>query len=395
MKVIRDPIHGYIELDDFALSLLDTSEMQRLRRVHQLGFSNLVYPGANHTRFEHSLGVYHLASRLINQVDESHRSELLAAGLLHDIGHGPLSHVTEELIKRYTRQGHDYVEDILGKGEVGEVLENYSFKPSLIAKHIRGITSLGQILNSEIDIDRMDYLVRDSHYTGVAFGLIDHVRLLHELRFYEGKLVVEAGGLQAAESLLVSRFLMHPTVYYHHVGRIAETMATHAAEKVIEASMSPQRLRRMDDSEFMDALRTSGGYPGEIADRLRNRRLFKRALYTGLDSINQDQVFRYRKNIGRVEMEIAEEAGIEPGYVLVDIPPRPKITEIKAKIMINNKLVPLDEASHLVAILGRAQEDSWRMGVYVPGEHREAVGRIAREFFNVKRETKQFRFSEL
>jgi HD superfamily phosphohydrolase len=241
----------------------------------------------------------------------------------------------------------------------------------------------------------MDYLVRDSHYTGVAFGLIDHVRLLHELRFYEGKLVVEAGGLQAAESLLVSRFLMYPTVYYHHVGRIAEAMATHAAEKVIEAGMSPQRLRGMDDSEFMDALRRAGGYPGEIADRLRNRRLFKRALYTGLDSINRHQVFRYRKNIGRVEREIAEEAGVEPGYVLVDIPPRPEITEIKAKIMINNKLVSLDEASHLVAILGKAQEDSWRMGVYVPGEYREAVGRVAREFFDVKRETKQFRLSEL
>jgi len=138
MKVIRDPIHDYIELDDLALALIETPQVQRLRRIRQLGFSNLVYPGANHTRFEHSLGVYHLAKHLVKQVDEHQRNELLAAALLHDIAHGPFSHATEELISRYTRKSHEDMEDFLKKGEISDILKEYSLSPSSIAGHIRG-----------------------------------------------------------------------------------------------------------------------------------------------------------------------------------------------------------------------------------------------------------------
>ncbi|MDP2846357.1 MAG: HD domain-containing protein, partial [Candidatus Methanoperedens sp.] len=120
MKVIRDPIHDYIELDELALALVETPPVQRLRRIRQLGFSNLVYPGANHTRFEHSLGTYHLAKHLVKYVDERQQDELLAASLLHDIGHGPFSHATEELIVWYTRKSHDDVEGLLRKGAISD-----------------------------------------------------------------------------------------------------------------------------------------------------------------------------------------------------------------------------------------------------------------------------------
>src|SRR3990172_6773807 len=311
MKVIRDPIHDYIELDDLALSLIDTPALQRLRRIRQLGFSNLVYPGANHTRFEHSLGVYHLTGHLIEQVDEKEQKELMAAALLHDIGHGPFSHATEDLIERYTRRCHDDVEELLKKGEISDVLNDHSLSPSSIAKHIKGDTYPGQIINSEIDVDRMDYLVRDAHYTGVAFGLIDHVRLIHELRFNENKLVLNTGGLQAAESLLVSRFLMHPTVYFHHVSRIAESIFTHAAQYMIDSgSLSPAMLQRMDDAEFMMNMKGAGGYALDIAGRLDERRLFKRALYVGCEALNCDAL-KFRDRVKRVEKEIAESTGID------------------------------------------------------------------------------------
>lgn len=394
MKVIRDPIHDYIELDELALALIDTPQVQRLRRVKQLGFSNLVYPGANHTRFEHSLGVYHLAGHLIKQVDEHQRNELLAAALLHDIGHGPFSHATEELIQRYTRKSHDDVEELLRKGEISEVLRDYSLSPSAVAKHIKGETYPGQIINSEIDVDRMDYLVRDAHYTGVAFGLIDHVRLIHELGFNENKLVLNPGGLQAAESLLVSRFLMHPTVYFHHVSRIAESMCMHAAVYMIENGLSPKSLMRMDDVEFMNEIKGAGGYAAEIAKRLDERRLFKRALYTGFDSLNMD-VIKLRDNIKRIENEIAQSAGVGQGYVLVDIPEKPEIVEMKARVLVNGKMIPLDKASSLVAALGKAQLDNWRLGVFTPAEYREKVGKVAREFFEVKKDAKQFKLSEI
>lgn len=394
MKVIRDPIHDYIELDDLALALIETSQVQRLRRIKQLGFSNLVYPGANHTRFEHSLGVYHLAKHLVKQVDEQQRNELLAAALLHDIGHGPFSHATEELILRYTRKSHEDIEEFLRKGEISDILKDYSLSPSAIAAHIRGDTDPGQIIHSEIDVDRMDYLVRDAHYTGVAFGLIDHVRLIHELKFNENRLVLNIQGLQAAESLLVSRFLMHPTVYFHHVSRIAESMCENAAQCMIDGGLDPKLFRRMDDSTFMIEMKKSGGYASGIAERLDNRRLFKRALYTGFDSVNSD-VIKLRKSKKRVENEIAEMAGIDPGYVLVDIPEKPDIAEMKAHVMVNGKMISLDKASNLVASLEKAQLDNWRLGVYTPLEFRGKVGIIAREFFEVKKDTRQFKLTEI
>ena len=394
MKVIRDPIHDYIELDELALALIDTPQVQRLRRIRQLGFSNMVYPGANHTRFEHSLGVYHLARQLGGQVEERRREELLAAALLHDIGHGPFSHATEALIERYTRKRHDDVEELLRKGAIWDVLDDFSLSPSSVAAHIKGGTYPGQIINSEIDVDRMDYLVRDAHYTGVAFGLIDHVRLIHELRFNENKLVLNLGGLQAAESLLVSRFLMHPTVYFHHVSRIAESMCMHAAEYMIESGLSPKALQRMDDVAFMSEMKNTGGYAAEISKRLDERKLFKRALYTGFGSTGMD-VTKLTGSVKRIENEIAETAGIEPGYVIVDIPEKPQIAEMKAQVLVNGKMTPLDRASSLVAALEKAQLDNWRLGVYTPHEYREKVGSAAREFFDVKKDTKQFKLTEI
>jgi HD superfamily phosphohydrolase len=394
MKVIRDPIHDYIELDELALALLETPQVQRLRRIRQLGFSNLVYPGANHTRFEHSLGVYHLAKHMVKQVDELQKEELLAAALLHDIGHGPFSHATEGVVKRYSRKNHVDVEELLRKGVISEKLSDFSISPSSVASHIKGETPPGQIINSEIDVDRMDYLVRDAHYTGVAFGLIDHVRLIHELGFNENKLVLNPGGLQAAESLLVSRFLMHPTVYFHHVSRIAESMCQHAAVYMVENGLSPKKLRRMDDVGFMNAMKAAGGYASEIAKRLDERRLFKRALYTGFDSLGMD-VIKPRYNIKRIENEIAESAGVEPEYVLVDIPEKPEIVEMKAEVLVNGKMIPIDKASSLVSALGKAQLDNWRLGVFTLPEHREKVGNAAREFFEVKKDTKQFKLTEL
>jgi len=402
MKVIRDPIHGYIELDDLALSLTDTPIMQRLRRIKQLGLTSLAYPGANHTRFEHSLGTYHLANSLVSCMDRGdgeaggsgvpdEQIELRAAALLHDIGHGPLSHVTEKIIKTHTGRSHEDVYPLL-KREFSEIFEEQSISISMVAKHIKGETGIGAALNSEIDIDRMDYLVRDAHYTGVPLS-VDLVRLIHEMKFLDGKLVIKSGGIKAAESLLLSRFLMHPTVYYHHVTRIAESMCVRAIERMIEDGFDARTLHTMDDQDLFSQMGTYQGYPTEIVDRLRDRRLFKRALYEGFDVVGEG-VLKHRRNVRRIEDEIASAAGIDPEYVLVDIPKPPEIVETKANIVIDQRLKPLHEVSHLVSALGHAQRDSWRMGVYTPAEYRDVVAAAAREFFGVKKH-KQFRLDEL
>ncbi|AFV24310.1 metal-dependent phosphohydrolase [Methanolobus psychrophilus R15] len=398
MKVIRDPIHGYIELDALTMALIDSSPMQRLRRISQLGLSNLVYPGANHTRFEHSLGVMHLAGMLTSRIDtvtREEKEELRVAALLHDLGHGPFSHVTEGLVKHYTRQGHEDIRDILKKGEIAEILGEHGINPVKVERHIQGQTDFGKILNSEIDVDKMDYLVRDSHYTGVAFGLVDHARLINEMHFYENKLVVAAGGVKAAESLLVSRFLMHPSVYYHHVSRIAETMFVRAVEDLIQQEMlDPFELRRMDDARIFETMRNNSGYAGELAARLDDRKLYKRALYVGFEDVGEG-VLKQRKNVRRIEAEIADMVGIDSKEVLIDIPRDPEIVEMKALVKMNGRMLRLDEASHVVATLEQAHRDNWKMGVYTTQENREKVGKAARDFFDVKRETRQFRLTDL
>lgn len=398
MKVVLDPVHGYIELDDFVLDLLATSQVQRLRRVRQLGFSNLVYPGANHTRFEHSLGTMHLASLLIKNLDsieEDKKMEIKAAALLHDIGHGPFSHVTENIIDKYTRRRHEDIKEMLGKGEVGDALKKYGISPGIIAKHVKGETSVGQIISSEIDVDKMDYLVRDAHYTGVAFGVVDYNRLINKMDFYEDRLVVEQGGLKAAESLLVSRFWMNASVYYHHVTRISESMCSRAVECMIEnQELDPSGLRQMDDIDLVAAMRKATGYAGEFSRRLDARKLYKRALYLGLEDAGKG-VLKYRDKIQRAENEIAEVAGVDPQYVLVDIPKTPEMLEMRAMIKTDRRMVPLNEASHFVSILQEAHMDNWRMGVYSPKEHCEAVGKAARDYFDVKKTIKQFKLTDL
>ncbi|AKB73659.1 Putative dNTP triphosphohydrolase, Archaeal subgroup [Methanosarcina lacustris Z-7289] len=398
MNVVLDPVHGYIEMDEIVQELLATPQMQRLRRIKQLGFSNLVYPGANHTRFEHSLGAMHLASMLMKNLDsigEGKKKEIRAAALLHDVGHGPFSHVTENVIDKYTRHRHDDVKEIVGKGEIKEVLKKHGISPGDLAKHVKGETSLGQILSSEIDVDRMDYLVRDAHYTGVAFGIVDYNRLINQMHFYEDRLVVDYGGLKAAESLLVSRFWMNTSVYYHHVTRISEAMCSKAVEYMIKnGELDPARLRQMDDTDLTAAMRNASGYAGELARRLDARRLYKRALYTGLEDAGKG-VLKHRDKIERTEKEIAELAGVDPQCVIVDIPKTPEMLEMKAMIKADHRLIPLNEASHFVSILQEAHMDNWRMGVYSPKEHCEAVGKAAKEYFNVKKATKQFKLSDL
>jgi len=386
MKVIRDPLHGHIEVDKVGLKLLDTKEMQRLRRVRQLGFTYLVYPGANHTRFEHSLGTYHLTDLLLKQL-KLESEELKAAALLHDICHGPYSHVTERVISRYTKKTHEDVGDTISKGQIGEVLEEFCINPNDVADHIKGTSNL-QILHSEIDVDRMDYLIRDAYYTGVAFGMVDHMRLIHEMDVIGGKLVVKIEGIQAVESLLVSRFLMRPTVYFHHVSRIAESMLTGALDHMIEnRQIDVSALRGMDDYELNMVMRGSEGYSREIIEMINNRRLFKRAIFAGPESINIGSLIKENRKI--LEKEIAERSGVDEKYVILDIPKEPKMEEMKANIVIGGDVKRLDDVSELVKMLELAQWENYRVGVYTLKEHKEDVAKASRDILNVSKTSKQ------
>jgi HD superfamily phosphohydrolase len=390
MSPIRDPIHGYIEVRPCIERLLDTKIVQRLRNVKQLGWTNLVYPGANHSRFEHSLGTYYLASRLASELSEHERMEIEIAALLHDIGHGPYSHDCEEVMEKYTRRSHSDVKFLLEKPEIAAVLDEFAILPATIAGQIEGKTRAGQIVNGTLDVDRMDYLIRDAYYTGVSYGMVDVEHLLRNIIFFDDTIVLRHRGLKSAEALLMSRFLMYPSVYNHHVGRITGAMYSGALESAIESlQLDPFELQQMDDFEINVRMRNMQGYPAEIIRRLNDRNLFKRALYVGFDAVDRN-IVRYAKAHREIETEIARLAGVDPGYVIVDIPKVPEFRERNTRVLAeNDQLKYIDDVSSMARIVEESYVEDWRMGVYTLPELREKVGRIARDYFNVEKTPKQ------
>lgn len=396
MTEIRDPVHGYVRLEGLAQELTDAPQMQRLRWIRQLGLACLVYPGANHTRFEHSLGAYHLADLLAEHLGLGERERLMvgAAALLHDVGHGPLSHATEAALAPYLRSEHESILGIIRGGEMGEALARHGLLPYEIQSLIHG-KGLGQIVSGEIDVDRMDYLLRDAHYTGVAYGVIDRLRLLTEMTLHHGRLVVRSGGIQAATSLLISRLLMHPSVYYHHVSRISECMISAGIIWMIGEGSSASEIRAMDDFQLFSEMQKAGGLAAEMLSRIRNRRLYKRAVYADLESLDPSVL---RAGSRLLAQEIADQAGVAPECVLVDIPPLPDASltsEGSFPVLVNSEVRQLREVSPLVSILERAHRATWRLGVYAPSELKEAVAAAGRRCLNLKRSTVQHRFSDL
>ncbi len=381
MKTIKDSVHDHIRVDGVARELLDTPPVQRLRHVRQLGTVHLVYPSANHTRFEHSLGVYHLATRALDELRVEGRAaeHVQAAALLHDIGHAPFSHNIEELIARRTGQYHDDVDDLLLEPVVETILRERDLEPRRVADLIRGRGTYGQLISGELDVDRMDYLVRDAHHTGVPYGTIDHGRLLKELRFVDGELVLAAGNVESAESMLVARALMNPTVYNHHVARISKSMLRRAARALLDTSdLDANTLRRLDDYGLIVRLREHEP-SAELAHRLTDRRLFKRALWTEHDRVPSFVFDAAPAELTHVERAIAERAGVSPDTVILDRPQEPVMRESTSRIVVGDEIVRLGERSPLVRALRTIQREQWRLGVYTPSEQVEVVARAGAE----------------
>ncbi|GAA0299683.1 HD domain-containing protein [Halarchaeum salinum] len=385
MTTIKDSVHDHIEVAGVASALLDTPPVQRLRRVQQLGTASLVYPAANHTRFEHSLGVYHLACEALDGlgVDGIRAKRVRAAAILHDIGHGPFSHAIEGLIHDRTGKYHDDVDDLLASGDVARILDEHGLDPARVAAMVRGEGDLAGIVAGELDVDRMDYLVRDAHHTGVPYGTIDHGRLVRGLTIHDGALVLDEGNVQSAESLLLARALMNPTVYNHHVARISTAMLRRATERLLATTdTTPETLRRMDDPALRIALRECDA-SAAFARQLDQRDLYKRAVWAEMADVTDDPfdddplLDADRGEIRAYEREIAARADVERDAVLLDVRPRPTMRESDSRVLVNGEVRQLDEQSTLVRALQMAQREQWRLGVYAPAGDVDAVGRAA------------------
>jgi len=395
VKIIKDPVHGYVEVEALLLPLLDSPPLQRLRYVKQLAFSYLVYPGANHTRFEHSLGTMFLAdvaARRFGLADDE-RMLVVGAGLLHDIGHGPFSHASEPLMEEYLHRTHDDIDTIL-KRDMAGCIRDAGFDPDEICAIVRGKHRLSGIIHGDLDVDRMDYLLRDAYYTGAPYGTVDAQRLIRHLVHTPEGTVLDENGVNAAESLLIARTLMRPSVYYHHVSRIAESMFQLAVMEHLEGPgrHDPAILLRMDDAGCMQALRSSKRpVTRGLVSRLYERRLYKRALYAGSDQVNTTV---YHAGVSLVKSRdfatrIAEQAGLEPHEVLVDIPSVPGEMSLGVRVKNQHEVVGFEEISPRVRTLNETRREQWRLGVYTLPEHREAVMDAGCEILHIRKPTRQ------
>jgi hypothetical protein len=395
VKIIKDPIHGYIEVEDFALALLDSPILQRLRYIKQLGFSYLVYPGANHTRFEHSLGTMFLAdvaSRRFGLADTEH-TLVVAAALLHDIGHGPFSHASEPLMNKFLDRSHDDIEQIVEELAGGALLAG-GIDPDELCAVVKGKHPLSGIIHGDLDVDRMDYLLRDAYYTGAPYGSVDAQRLIrHLIRTSEGT-VLDENGVNAAESLLIARTLMRPTVYFHHVSRIGESMYQLAVLEHLEGTRkeAAHTLFKMDDASCLHALLTSENpVARNLALRLYERRLYKRALFVGSDQVSTPlfeqgiPIEKCREFAGK----IASEAGLMPYEVLVDIPAIPSEMSLGVRVKNRNMVVGFKEISPRIRTLNATRREQWRLGVYTIPEHRDLVAEVSSEILHIKKPTRQ------
>jgi HD superfamily phosphohydrolase len=379
MRAIKDSVHGYVELDDLARDLLDTWPLQRLRHVKQLSTVRLVYPSANHTRFEHSLGVYHLARRALEhlEVNGARADVVRAAALLHDVGHGPYGHQTEPVIRRRTGRHHDEVRDLLAETEVADVLADHGIDVDAVAARVDGEDRLGQLISGELDVDRLDYLVRDAHHSGVPYGTVDQERMLRGLTFRDGNLVLAEGNVVTAESVLVARALMNAAVYRHHVSRIAGAMLERVAERLLDRTqVGVEEFARMTDDDLLETLLEHESTV-DAARRLRNRTLFKRAVWAEREAVPETVRGTDHDDQRRFEREIAERADVDPDRVVVDVPSRPKMPEISTRVVVNGEVRRLSSVSALVDGLRAMDHARWRMGVYAPESIAPRVGSAA------------------
>lgn len=398
-KQIKDPVHGYIEVPAELVPLVDAQVVQRLHHIRQLGFAYLVYPGANHTRFEHSLGTMHLASLLCRQLGlgSTETRTICCAALLHDIGHGPFSHASERLMREFVNFSHDDIGGLLEDPTLAGHLAKHAISSQEIAGLISGSHRYSAIIHGDLDVDRMDYLLRDAHYTGAPYGNLDAGRLIKSLEFVQNELVLDESGVAAAESLLIARTLMGPSVYYHHACRIAEEMFLLAARTHFGSDTNAVReFIRMDDVTGTALLLNS---PEEISrdliTRIRTRRLYKRAVYADCELVDISHLPHTKSGIERLRVAIAETAGVSADAIILDIPSLRK--EMKMDVLIRNRhdLVPFEDVVPMIAVMNATRKSQWRLGIYAPAELRELVGDAGREVLSLQRATKQHKLTDI
>jgi hypothetical protein len=414
---INDPIHGFIGLTDIEAKIIDSEIYQRLRRIKQLSGGHFVYPTAEHTRFGHCIGVMYVAGltgrRLLKQLKlgDDTLQDVRIAGLLHDVGHGPFSHVFEEaLIEKRGWNHEDVTEWIILESKLADILEDNGVSKKRIADLVRGRRKtkkdavVSAIVAGQVDADKMDYLIRDSFYCGVNYGLVDIHRLIDSLEFtkdYQMQFDIAARG--ALESFLVARYEMFLNVYYHKTVRSVEVMLVkliNAADQVLELTSfkTPEEFLRLDDMSLVSRARRIDPKESEDAEEahrmmslLDSRTLYKSAFEKVLHTEDRfvSKVLTKPRVRESIQDEIASIAHVPEEDVIVDVPTLPSVPynphqmdpmEIGIFEIVDGKRVPhnLSDYSNIADMM-KVYLDVIR--VYTFDKHRKKVGSAARKVF--------------
>ncbi len=343
--LIRDPLWNTITLDDAAISIVDSAAFQRLRYIRQLGHAHLVYPGATHTRFDHAIGVYHLAHRALRELatrgalrdlPEGDQRIIPYAALLHDIGHYPFSHALEELEQDRIPGHHDAL--------VGRFLDDAQVRAALLAVDPNGPAAVEALVRGRsenplrglvagsLDLDKIEYLKRDAHFCGVPYGDVDVDRLLNALVLVQdpqtgrAEIGVHEKGVAALESLLFAKYQMVRNVYWHHAVRAATVLYKRLVSDALRtASISPDELIGRTDEELLYLLASRAPQLAPELERLRLRQLPKRAAEIVAAELPPEmEVADWVTFDGgtkqAVEDRIASELGLPPASVFIDYP---------------------------------------------------------------------------
>ena len=341
---IKDPVHGYVYVTEAEKNLIDSYPFQRLRRLRQLAGSEFVYSGANHTRFEHSIGVLYLAGELS---ENQNLSQLLSeddiqlirmASLLHDVGHGPFSHVFEHILVKFLNKTHeDMTHWLIQESELHDIINDVGYNPDDVAKLAVGKLRrprkafLDQIIQSAVDIDKLDFVVRDTYHTGAEYGYVDIFRLIHMLDVLGENLAVNVSALSALESFVLARLESFRSIYFHRVGRAAQIMLATAMEDAkdelgLVMFDSPDDYLALTDYSVWTKLRECEKSKGIMKD-LEHRNLLKCA-YDRTFHVKDKMVpslFCVDEVRDQVRNKIAQEAGVDPQVIMIDVPTVPSV----------------------------------------------------------------------
>jgi len=403
---IKDPVHGYVYITEAEKEIIDSFPVQRLHRLRQLAGAEFVYPGANHTRFEHSVGVLYLAGLLSENPNLSqHLSEdevqiLRIAALLHDVGHGPFSHIFEHLLNKFLNKTHeDLTSWVVQKSELSDILNTLGYDPQMIGKlavgmlHRSGKSFMDQVIRSAVDVDKLDFIVRDTYHTGAAYGYVDIFRLIHMLDVIDENLAVDLGALSALESFILARIESFKSIYFHRVSRAVQIMIAMAME-VAKDELGLVDLKSVDeylafnDYTVWTMLRSCKKSRG-IMENLERRRLLKCA-YDQTFLVRDktvSSVFSVEEIRDQMRDNIASEAGIDPCLVVIDVPSLPSVP-YRHSVLLEPMEIPVFNKTRDGKKIPQRLSDVSKifdvlkgfiniLRVYTVEEHRERVGSAA------------------